>query len=121
MLNISYANVMNGLNHNLHMNCICKNMREVDYLFHNAKELWYVKGFSLVKRVNRSIEYGPVHNQLTIRFSSYEQIMPDRWRGFQGVFLIHPNLRQPGHLFKINKLIQELDAHNERYMEQWQS
>jgi len=32
MIEISYDNVMNGLDKGLHMNCICENMRQVDYL-----------------------------------------------------------------------------------------
>jgi len=121
MIEISYDNVMNGLDKGLHMNCICENMLQVDYLFHNAKDLWHIKGFSLVKRVERAIEYGPGDDKITIKFSSYEQILPDRYRGFRGVFLIHPYLLEEGHLFRINELVHNLDQHNERYLEQWRA
>lgn len=118
MIEISYDNVMNGMNKGINMNCICLNMPQTKDLFIRACELWHIEGFSKVSRNNRHIDYNGLH----LRFRSIDQMSrQDGWRGWRGIFLFHPEVLAPGHRFSINECVREMDQHNERYLDQWRA
>ena len=120
MIEISYDNVMNGLNKGLNMTCVCPTQCEADKLYRNARALWYVKGMALCKGVERSIEYGPEgFPRLSIRFKCLKNMKEDSWRGFQGVFLIHPEFQPDNLSSQENRMISDLHEHNIRYLEKW--
>lgn len=117
MIPISYKNVMNGLNKSLSMRLLCPTRGEVDYLFHRACELWYVKDFSQASRREGLITYGSVR----IHFQNIEAIHNDSWRGFRGVFLLHPSINPDNLMPRHRSMYDEMVYHNERYLEQWRS
>ncbi|ANJ20703.1 hypothetical protein RDp07_gp43 [Roseobacter phage RD-1410Ws-07] len=124
MIEISYDNVMNCLNKGWHSTSICPTNQSTDWLFQRAIDLWYIKGWSTVKRSERSIEYGiTVNPTLTIRFKAIDNMIHSNWRGFRGVYLVHPdffNGRFPIDGEK-QQFLDEIDMHNERYLEEWQA
>ncbi|WHM52953.1 DNA polymerase [Sulfitobacter phage vB_SupP_AX] len=123
MIEISYDNVINCLNKGLHSTSITPTNQVNDWLFQRAVDLWYIEGFSQVKRAERSIEYGPGADKLSIRFKAMDNMIHSNWRGFRGVYLLHPDLNRGN--FPLNgqqhEFLDELHAHNERYLEQWRA
>lgn len=121
-IEISYPNVMNCINKGWHSTLVSPTNVVSDWLFDRAIDLWHIDGFSQVKRAERSIEYGP-DPKLSIRFKAIDNMVHSNWRGFRGVFLIHPDINTGK--FVTNgqqaQLVQELDWHNERYLEQWRA
>lgn len=123
MIQISYDNVMNCLNKGWHSTLISPTNIVNDWLFQRAIDLWYIEGFSQVRRAERSIEYGPGSDKLSIRFKPIDGMVHSNWRGFRGVFLVHPDIYTGK--FKINgeisQFLEELDHHNERYLNEWRA
>ena len=119
MIEISYHNVMNALNKSIHMTLLSPTQCETDRLFRRAKDLWYIKGFSLVKSSERSIEYGPDNDKILIRFKELNSFSNGSWRGFRGIFLFHPDIN-PKSILESREL-KAMDNHNERYMDQWRA
>lgn len=122
MIEISYNNIMNGINKGLNMICICPTTFEADRLYRNARAIWYVKGFAHCKGVERSIEYGPEgFPRLSITFKPLDYIRQKTYKGFNGIFLIHPDMDYSALHPQTISMLRELDFHNIRYLEQWQS
>jgi hypothetical protein len=113
MIEISYANVLNGLDKGIHMSLVCRDFNQTDYIFRNAVELWHIQGFT--KIMKHEIMYGDV----MMRFRNINSMHDSSFRGFRGVFLIHPSLLGLGLKFSINERVHELQHHNERYLESW--
>lgn len=117
MLKLSYHNVMNGLNKGINMTCLCQNQPETDYIFHNAIDLWYVEKWTRIKKIDRSIEYGPEgFVPVVIRFRTLHMFLNSNWRSFQGVFLIHPDLQYGSRDWNE---IEAMNVHNGKYYDQW--
>lgn len=123
MIEISYPNVMNGLNKGIHMTLLCPTQCEADRLWRRGCELWYIQGFSLAKAAERSIEYGPGDDKISIRFKSYETICRhESWRGFRGIFLLHPDITiETIRHSKCGSELEAMEIHNERYLEKWRA
>ena len=119
MIEISYANVMNGLNKGLNMRLVCHTRQEASWLFHRVCDLWHIENFTQASRHSLALVYGP--SKLQIQCVSISGMRPDNLRGFRGVFMIHPKLRDDGHFFSLNEMVQEMDHHNERYLDQWRA
>ena len=117
MIPISYDNVMNGLNKSINMKLLCPTRLETFSLFDRACELWYVKDFSRVSRNERLINYGSVQ----IFFHNIEAIHNTNWKGFRGIFLLHPSIEPDKLLPRIRSMYDEMAAHNIRYLEQWRN
>lgn len=127
MIEISYQNVMNGLNKGINMTGICPTQPEVDRLFRNAADLWYVKDLSKVVFETRQIVFpGSEQHMLRgciIRFKSLDSVSkdPGGWKGFQGIFMIHPRIHMDDLSSRENATIAEMQAHNERFLDKWQA
>jgi len=122
MIEISYDNVMNGLNKGLHMICVCPTQYESDRLYRNARELWYVKGWAICKNVERSIEYGPEgFPRVSIRFKSLNSCRQNSWKGSRRIFLLHPDFNSETLSSQEEQMISELHQHNMRDLEQWRA
>lgn len=124
MIEISYDNVMNCLDKGWHSVSVCPTIQTTDWLFQRAVDLWYTEGFSRVNRKERFIEYGITLDQaLSIRFKAMDNMIHSNWRGFRGVYLLHPDLNRGN--FPMNGqqhgFLDELHSHNERYLEQWRA
>lgn len=93
MILLSYDAVMKGFNLGLNMFCVTANRHSNRVIFDNAVDLWYIKGFSEIKRYPYQIEYGPAGDRVCLRFNYLNNMMGAKtWRGFRGVFLFHPEL-----------------------------
>lgn len=123
MIEISYDNVMNGLNKGINMTCLCPSQMEADHLFRNAIDLWYVPTFTRVKRVERSLEYGPEdHTAISIRFKNLSSFSEQNWKGFRGIFLIHPDINPDSiRESRVGRELEIMKFNNERYLEQWRA
>jgi len=126
MIEISYDNVMNGLNKGISMSLICPTQQEADRLYRNALDLWLVDGYSSAKNQERTINYGyrMSNGPISIRFKSLDSMRYDSWRGFRGIFLFHPcfDLKFLDNLPSVRMAqIDEMNHHNERYLEQWRA
>ena len=117
MIEISYANIMNGMNRDLNMMCICPSDRVAEHLFFNACELWYIKGFSKVFKQRREIQYGDI----MFRFRNLGSINHDQWMGFRGIFLFHPDFQNALLPDRQHELLMQLNQHNERYLDKWRA
>lgn len=115
MIPISYDNVMNGLNKSLNMQLLCPTRQEAYYIFQRAVDLWHIEGFTQVTKTNLSIKYGAVYMQ----FKVFEATHNDSWRGFRGVFMLHPAITPETIMPRFQKMLEEMEWHNERYMESW--
>ena len=129
MIEISYDNVMNGLNKGIHMICVCPTQLESDRLYRNAVKLWYAKGWTICNSVEQTIQYGPEgFPRVFLRFKALKTLREDSWRGFRGVFLLHPDFH-PDILSSQNmrltrqeqQMLSELSQYNERYLKQWRA
>ncbi len=117
MIEISYANVMNGLNKGIHMRLLCPTRQETHYMFQRACELWYVKDFSKASQNPYQIDY----NGVSMRFDNFEYTHNSSWRGFRGIFMIHPDITPENTMPRFQEMINEMDWHNERYLDQWRT
>lgn len=113
MFDISYSNVMKGLNLGIHMSNICPSIQVTDYLFRRAIDLWHIEGFSKVFTRKKTIQYGDVQ----IRFRSITLMGHDSYQGFQGIFLFHPNLHPASN--KEEQILRGMLRINDRYQEPW--
>jgi len=121
MILLSYDNVMRGLNKGMNMLCVSANRHMNREMFANAAELWYVKGFSEIKKQPYQIEYGPAGDRVAIRFDHLVNMQAGSWRGFRGVFLFHPELEEFKQLStRQREVLIEMDHRNQRNEEQWQ-
>lgn len=122
MIEISYDNVMNGLNKSIHMSLVCPTQCEADRLFRNGMDLWFIPQFSMAKKAERSIEYGYKlpNGGVSIRFKCFKSMSHQSWRGFRGVFLMHPKMFDLPMSDQEMQTFDEMNHHNARYVEQWQ-
>ena len=122
MIEISYDNVMNGLNKGIHMTLLCPTQEETQRLWRKGYELWYIEGFSQAKARERSIEYGPGNDKISIRFKNLEPFISSSWRGFRGIFLLHPDINPDSiRESRVGRELEEMQLHNERYLDQWRA
>ncbi|AWY09400.1 hypothetical protein vBRpoPV13_43 [Ruegeria phage vB_RpoP-V13] len=126
MIEISYDNVMNGLNKHIHMSLLCPTQEEADRLFRNGIDLWHIDGYSTVKKAERSIEYGYrlPGGPVSIRFKNFKSMSHSSWRGFRGIFLFHPSFDLEFFDQLTNAEMNQVDdmnLHNERYLDQWRA
>lgn len=117
---LSYDAVMKGFNLGLNMFCVTANRHSNRAIFDNAADLWYIKGFSEIKRHPYQIDYGPLGDRVCLRFDHLNNMGAGSWRGFRGVFLFHPELED----FKLlspreREVLIEIDHANTRYQDQW--
>lgn len=123
MIYISYDNVMNGLNTGINMSLIAPTAAVANELFTRVCDLWFVKGYCAAKKADRSLKYGyPTGKAISIRVRTIDRLDRDgSWRGFRGVFLLHPEIEDEFLTNARSTLIMELNQHNMRYLKQWQS
>lgn len=126
MIEISYDNVMNGLNKHINMSLICPTQEEADRLFRNGIELWHIEGYSSIKKQEREIGYGYrlPGGPVSIRFKNFKSMSHQSWRGFRGIFLFHPSfdLEFFDSLTGVEMAqVDEMNHHNERYLDQWRA
>lgn len=118
---ISFNNIQRGLNAGVHMTLICPTKPETDRLWRNARELYYIKGFTQFKGTERSIEYGiTLDHPISIRFKNLSSFASQSWRGFRGVFLIHPEIYPENIIAREERELREMLQHNTRYADKWQ-
>jgi len=117
MIEISYQNVTNGINHGINMKLICSSRYQADYLFKNACDLWYIKDFATYNKSNLSLTYGV--NPVFIQCVSILNLTMEQVHGFTGAFLTHPSLISDVGSFPFNEIIQAMDYHNTRYIDKW--
>lgn len=120
MIEISYANVMNGLNKSLNMRLVCHSHKEAHYLFQRVCDLWYIPEYAQANSSNLVLVYGL--DALQIQCVSISALKPDNIRGFRGVFMVHPNLMTKQKISDLfPETFQTLEQHNERYLNQWRA
>lgn len=119
MIEISYDNVMNGLNKGIHMRLLVPTRQVEDYLFHRAVDLWHIPDFTQVSRHSMAIVYGI--EKIQIQFRVFEAIHNDSWRDFRGIYMIHPDLKREEMMPRFVNLYDELVLHNERLLERWRA
>ena len=119
MIEISYDNVINGLNKGIHMRLLVPTRQLGDYLFCRAVGLWHIPNFTQISHQNMEIIYGI--DKIQIQFRVFEAIHNSSWRGFHGIYMIHPNLKPKEMMPRFAKLYNELELHNERYLDQWRA
>lgn len=114
MIEISYNNVMNGLNKGFNMSLLSPTQEINAYVFNRAVDLWYVAGFSSVSKRDKKIKYGL--DGLLLSFDVFESLFNQEWRAFKGIFLIHPNLKVEEMVPRFASFYNDLDHHNMRYL-----
>lgn len=121
MIEISYDNVMNGLNSGTNMSLIVPTTKVANKLFINACNLWYIKGYCFANKANRSLTIGyPTGKSISIQVRTIGRFIREKdWRGFRGVFLIHPKIEDKFLTNEEHTLLMEMNQHNLRYLQQW--
>ncbi|AHX00994.1 hypothetical protein HL13_gp33 [Dinoroseobacter phage DFL12phi1] len=119
MIEISYPNVMNGLNKGINMRLVCWNRDHATHLFHRVCDLWHVENFSKASRHSLALVYGP--DRLQIQCYALNMVHEQNLRGFRGVYMIHPEIHPDNTNDLEQRTIQEMSLNNERYLEQWRA
>jgi hypothetical protein len=119
MIEISYPNVMNGLNKGLNMRLICWNRDQAAWMFRRVCDLWHVENFSQSSRHSLALVYGP--DKLQIQCHGLNTMTHQNLKGFRGIYMIHPDIH-PDNVTDIeHDIIRECSMNNERYLEKWRA
>lgn len=122
MIEISYDNVMNGIQKEMSMTCLCTTQQETDRVYRNALVLWGNLSTSRPYFKERLIDFVTDSGKMfCLRFQRFEAYTSSNWRGFRGIFMLHPALNSNEILPRMYEQYREMVAHNERYLEQWQA
>lgn len=119
MIEISYHNVMNGLNKDLNMRLVLWDMNQTKAFFNRVCDLWYIEGFTTIDKRSFSLRYGP--DKIIIQCISFNPIRNINNYGFKGIFMIHPDIHMDILTHSEHQSIQVIAAHNERYLDQWRA
>jgi hypothetical protein len=118
MYELTYFNVMKGFDLGINMMGISPTEMVNEDIFRRAIKLWYIPSYSLVKRAERAIEYP---SGVGISFRSMDRMFfNNTWKGFRGVFLLHPEINLEQVHPRRFSMFQEMNQYNERYKDQWQ-
>lgn len=122
LIPISFDNVMNGLNKGIHMRLLCPTRHEAHEMYRRAHRLWHIDGYTIVRSVNMELEIGPKDgDRVAIQMKVFEAIHNDSWRGFHGVYMLHPAIERDKVLLRHAQMLEEMTWHNERFLDKWQS
>jgi hypothetical protein len=119
-MELSFANVNNGLNKGISMICYCPTQYEVDAVFRRAIGL-YIPEHPDTSAYRINYKYRLLDIQYTtIQFIRWDS-SKESWRVFRGVLLIHPLLSMNFTKQRDFNFYDDMQFHNERYLEQWQA
>ncbi|AWY08838.1 hypothetical protein vBRpoPV14_53 [Ruegeria phage vB_RpoP-V14] len=122
MIELSYENVKNGLDKQISMTCLCTTQQETDRVFRNALVLWGDLPTSRPHLNERLIDMVTESGKMfSLRFQRFEAYASSNWKGFRGVFMLHPSINPQEILPRMYEQYKEMVAHNERYLEQWRA
>lgn len=119
-MELSFANVNNGLSKGIDMQCYCPTQCEADAMFRRAIWLYIpeqpdTSGYR-ISNTDRLLEI----RYTTIRFTRWDSSR-ESWRGFRGVLLIHPHLSMNFTKQRDFDYYDDMRFHNERYLDQWRA
>ena len=122
MIELCYENVKNGLQKEMSMTCLCTTQQETDHVFRNALVLWGDLPTSRPHLNERLIDFvNDSGKMFCLRFQRFEAYASSNWRGFKGIFMLHPALNPNEMLPRMYEQYREMTAHNERYLDQWRA
>jgi hypothetical protein len=122
MLELNFKNVMKGIQLQVNMVCLCPTHNETDRVYRNALEVLYHPSYSSKKNTTRVIDYGSQGGRpgIQIRFKCLTSYVNTNWRGFRGLFLLHPETNPNILTSQTQEELFLMNSYNERYMKQWQ-
>lgn len=122
MIEISYDNVMNGIQKEMSMTCLCTTQQETDRVYRNALVLWGNLPTSRPYFKERLIDFVTDSGKMFfLRFHVFKAYASKNWRGSNCIFMLHPALNPNEILPRMYEQYREMAAHNERYLDQWRA
>lgn len=117
MIELSYANVNNGIRKGIPITAWCPNKYVAEHVFRRAVELYGDR--------QNGITYQPQF--LSLNFNGINLIFKpwsvkgENFKGYRGIHMIHPELSMNFTYQKDFDVYAEMQHLNERYLDQWRS